>query len=92
MSSKDYNYTYYTILCIKTKMSDNIKQHVDFYEGAYYPFTCVSFENNGTIDTTRVVQIISESGYKKSLKDNELLEHFDTNNIVTNKFMLKTDR
>ncbi|WP_305767721.1 hypothetical protein [Candidatus Epulonipiscium viviparus] len=89
MKPRDYNYTYHTILCIKTKLSDNIKQYVDFQKGVYYPFSCVSFENNGKIDTSRVVQIISESGYKKSLKDEELLEHFNVENIIANKFMIK---
>ncbi|OON95311.1 MAG: hypothetical protein ATN31_11225 [Candidatus Epulonipiscioides saccharophilum] len=87
--AKNYNFTHHTIKCIKTKMSDNIKTYVDFYQGVHYPFSCVSFENNLEIDPSRVVQIISESGYKKSLKDEELLEHFDIKSIATNKFMIK---
>ncbi|OOB77461.1 MAG: hypothetical protein BEN19_01855 [Epulopiscium sp. Nuni2H_MBin003] len=88
MCNKQYNYTYPTVLCTNTRLSDNINKKVDFEQGIYYPFSCISFELTEQIDPSRVVQIISESGYKISLKDKELLNYFDITSIIINKFSL----
>ncbi|OOB79720.1 MAG: hypothetical protein ATN34_04670 [Epulopiscium sp. Nele67-Bin002] len=87
MITKNYSYTYPSIKCLKTKMSDNVKKHVDFKEGYFYPFTCLSYDINEEIESHRAVQIISESGYKLTFKDDRLIEYFDIENIVVQQYL-----
>ncbi len=91
MVTKNYSYTYPSIKCLKTKMSENINKHIDYKEGVFYPFTCLSYDINEQIESNRAVQIISESGYKLAFKDARLMEYFDIDNIVIQQFLPSKD-
>ncbi len=86
MNAKNYNFNYSSVLCINDKLSDNINKRLDFKKGYYYPFLCMSYDLTQAIDPSRAVQLITESGYKITLKDKELLHYFDIEKILFNRY------
>lgn len=78
---KFYSYPYPSILCTKTKYALTQKQQIEFSEGKYYPFTCISYEVTGAVNPTRPTQVIAEDGYKVLFMGEDIEEFFEVNSV-----------